>query len=290
MSPRALVLFAAFAVPSFPQIHVDSSLVQIPVRVTTAHGAPVLGLNRESFRLSEDRVEQTIRSFSLEDAPVSLGILLDASGSMRGKMPKAVEAAQAFFRTMNQADESLLIAFNDKPRLKAAFTRNPDEIYDAIAHTRPAGVTALLDAIHLALVEMKHAVYPRRALVILSDGGDNWSSHSVREIRNTLIESDVQVYAMGIFDARMSSSEERLGPRLLDDLAETTGGRAYTVGSFEELPAIAAQLGRDLRSEYVLGYYSSNPGQDGKYHSVTVRLSSQSPELHMDYRRGYWSR
>jgi Ca-activated chloride channel family protein len=274
-----------------PMLRIDSSLVLIPVHVTTATGASVTGLTRDSFRVSEDHVEQTISSFLLEDAPVSIGFLLDASGSMRAKLPKAAEAAAAFFRTINPEDESFLIEFGTKAKLKAPFTRNSNQIYRQIAHMAPAGKTTLLDAIHLALIQMKKAAYARKAIVILSDGGDNWSRHSAREVRNQLIESDVQLYAMGIFDSvRAHTREERNGPRLLDDLAEQSGGRLYTVEELDQLPAISTRIAHDLRNQYMLGYYSTNAARDGKYRRVTVRLAVPNVrELRTSYRRGYYA-
>lgn len=273
-----------------PVLRVDSALVLIPMRVTDPLGASVDTLRRDSFRLLEDGVEQTIATFATEDAPVSIGFLFDISGSMRSKMQKSTEAAAAFFQTANRKDEFFLVEFNDRARLIAPFTADYEELYRGILHTRPRGPTALIDAIYLSLAQTKRAQHARKALVILSDGGDNWSRHSVRQLRRALLEADVQLYAMGIFAREMQTAEEKKGPGLLDDLALETGGRLYSVQDPSSLPEISARISRELRSQYVLGYYSNNPAHDGKYRRVTVKLTAPgSLELHTDYRRGYYA-
>jgi VWFA-related protein len=252
-----------------------------------------MGLERENFRVVEDRVDQTISTFLTEDAPVSVGFLFDTSGSMRWKMNKAAEAAAEFFRTANPEDEFFLVEFNDKARLISPFTRDCEALYQQIAHVRAVGRTTLFDAIALGLAEMKKAKYVRKALVILSDGGDNWSRRSAREIRTALAESDVQVYAMGIFDEDLSKrhpEEERNGPRLLDELTKLTGGWHYPVPTLDDLPDISARIGREMRNQYLLGYYSTNRAKDGKYRQVVVKLDApEARDLRTFYRRGYYA-
>ena len=282
----------AVAAEPAPLLRIDSSLVLVPVHVTNAAGGTVTGIPRDCFRLLEDNVEQAISSFFTEDAPVSIGVLFDASGSMRSKLRKAAEAAESFFRTTTLADEFFLVEFNDRARLTVPFTQNPAKVYGEIARTRPMGRTSLIDAVYLATAQMKKARYPRKALVIFSDGGDNWSRHSVREIRNALLESDMQVYAMGIFDedyAHNHPVEERNGPALLDELTVLTGGRHYPVDDLESLPEISERIGRELHSQYLLGYHPTNTTRDGKYRQVKVVLQlPEARELHTSYRRGYF--
>jgi VWFA-related protein len=277
---------------SAPLLRVDTSLVLVPVHVTNAAGGTVTGLPRESFRLLEDNTEQKIANFFTEDTPVSIGLLFDASGSMRSKMRKAAEAAEAFFRVANPADEFFLVEFNDRARLTVPFTQNASAVSSEIARVRPMGRTTLIDAVYLATAQMKKARNPRKALVIFSDGGDNWSRHSAREIRNALIESDIQVYAMGIFDwdyTRNHSIEERNGPALLDELTALTGGRHFPVDELERLPEISERIGRELHSQYMLGYYSTNRTRDGKYRQLRVILElPDARDLHTTYRRGYF--
>jgi Ca-activated chloride channel homolog len=280
----------------FPKadIRVDSSLVLVPAEVTNFLGAPITGLRKEDFRLFEDGVEQPITKFSMEDAPLSIGLLFDTSGSMRNKIRKAAEAAEAFFKTANPQDEFFLVEFSDRPKLTVPFTSDPDEVYDRIAHAKPFGRTSLLDAIHMAMLEMKHAHNLRKALVIVSDGGDNRSRHTEREIKNAMLESDLQVYAMGIFDPEgetRHSTEEENGPQLLEELADETGGREYPVTRLEDLPSISARIGNQLRNQYLLGYYPSKSERDGKYRNIQLKVSPsvEIRDLRLYYRHGYYS-
>ena len=276
-----------------PDIRVDSSLVLVPAQVTTFLGTPITDLREANFKVFEDGIEQRITQFSKDDAPLSIGLLFDNSGSMRNKIKKATEATEAFFKTANPQDEFFVIEFSDRPKLRVPFTTDTSEVYDSIAHARPFGRTALLDAIHMAVGEMKHAHNLRKALVIVSDGGDNRSRHTEREIKNEMLESDVQVYAMGIFDPDnlKHSVEEQNGPQLLEELAEETGGREYPVTKLEDLPSISARIGNELHNEYLLGYSPANPERDGKYRTIQLKVTSQPaiPNLRVNYRRGYYS-
>ena len=280
----------------FPKadIRVDSSLVLVPTQVTNDLGTPITGLEKQDFKVFEDGVEQPITNFSQDDAPLSIGILFDISGSMRSKIHKSTEAAAEFFKTANPQDEFFLIEFSERPKLEVPFTSDTDEIYQRIAHARPFGRTALLDAIHMAMDAMKHAHNNRKALVIVSDGGDNRSRHTAREIKEAMLESDLQVYAMGIFDlAGMAklSVEERNGPKLLRELADESGGREYTVSSLDDLPSISARIGNQLHNQYLLGYSPANTTRDGKYRMIQVRVTPQAkiPDLRIYYRHGYYS-
>ena len=292
--PRLLIgLLLALPAVAQTSIRSDSALVLIPAHVTTAAGTPVTTLHKDNFRLIEDDVEQKITHFSQDDAPVSIGLLFDASGSMRPKMRKAAEAALSFFKTSNQGDEFFLVEFNDRAKMSVGFTPDYDELYQRIQQMKPFGRTSLLDAIHLSTRQLKQARNSRKALVVVSDGGDNWSRHSVREVRNALLESDVQLYAIGIFDPdeARATLEEQNGPELLSQLAAQSGGRHYPVANLNDLPAISAQLGRDLRDEYLLGYYSNRNLRDGKYHQVRVTLAipDEMPPLRTYHRRGYYA-
>ena len=280
----------------FPKadIRVDSALVLVPAQVTNVLGAPVTDLHKEDFKVFEDGVEQPITNFALEDAPLSIGLLFDNSGSMRNKMKKATEAAAALFKTANPQDEFFLIEFSDRPKLTVPFTTDPDEVYERIAHTKPFGRTSLLDAIHMAMGEMKRARNTRKALIIVSDGGDNRSRHTAREIKSAMLESDLQVYAMGIFDPEDTpkhSLEEQNGPKLLEELADESGGREYPVMRLDDLPSISARIGDQLRNQYLLGYTPTNPERDGKYRIIKVRVTPQAeiPDLRVYYRHGYYS-
>ncbi len=284
---------ASQATPSSGTLRIDSSLVVIPAWVTTASGASVTSLTKENFRVTEDNVQKKIDYFIKDDAPVSVGLLFDASGSMKSKMDKASESVAAFLKTANTEDEFFLVEFNERAKLTIPFTPDAEAISSRISHTKPFGRTSLFDSIEVALKHMKKkARHQRKALVIVSDGGDNWSWHTAGQIRSALLESDVQLYAMGIFDAELAKSpaENRRGPALLDDLATQTGGRDYPVDNLNDLPAISEKIGLDLRNEYLLGYYADD-SRDGKYHHVKVNVTAPEgmPALRANYRRGYFA-
>ena len=274
-------------------LRVDSSLVLIPAHVTTAEGTSVMNLTKENFQLFEEGVEQKITHFTRDDAPISIGLLLDTSGSMENKMRKSSEAAARFIKTANADDEFFLVEFNERPKLTVPFTPDSDLIFRRIAHTRPFGRTSLLDAIHLAMVQMKNAHNLRKAIVILSDGGDNRSRFTSSEVKNDMLESDVQLYAMGVFDhddLHKHPIEEQNGPVLLDQLAEQTGGRLFTVGDLNELESISTRISNELRNEYLLGYSPTNDSRDGKYRRVKLKLNAPDmPNLRTNYRHGYYA-
>ena len=275
-------------------LRVDASLALIPVYVATASGTPITVLRKEDFRLFEEGVEQEISYFAQDDAALSVGLVFDASGSMKDKKRKAAEAAAAFLKTANARDEFFLVEFDERPTLSVPFTSDADRLYDRIRGTRPFGRTSLFDAIHLAMAQMRTAQNARKAIVILSDGGDNHSRHTFFQIKNELIESDVQLYAMGIYGpAAMTklAPEEINGPHLLDDLSGESGGTHFRVDNIADLPEISERLGRELRSQYLLGYSPSNQARDGKYRRVSVHLGTvnQTPPLNVHFRRGYYA-
>jgi len=277
-----------------PNIRVDTTLVLINVTVTTPLNQVVTGLEKEHFRIFEDKVEQEITQFSAEDAPLSVGLVFDISGSMGAKLHKARQAAAQFFKTANPEDEFFLIQFSDRPKLVVPFTHKTEEIQNKLAFTQSRGRTALLDALYMAMDEMKKARNPRKAILVLSDGGDNSSRYTHSEIKNLVREADVQVYAIGIFEpvySRGRTAEELAGPTLLSQLAEETGGRHFPVENINELPDIAAKIGIELRNQYVLGYRPTNQARDGKYRRVKVKLVQPRglPPLRAAYRTGYYA-
>ena len=275
-------------------IRVDTTLVLIPVTVTDPLNRVVTGLDKDYFRLQEDNVEQAISHFASEDAPISAGIVFDTSGSMGNKLQKSRQAVAEFAKTANPEDEFFLIHFNSSPELAVPFTSQTEEIQNRITFTQSRGRTALLDAVYLALHEMKRAKNPRKALLVISDGGDNSSRYTEGEIRNLVREADVQIYGIGIFEpfgSRGRTAEELAGPNLLDDIAQQTGGRAYPVENLNDLPDIAHKIGIELRNQYVLGYSPSNQVRDGKYRRVKVRVVQPRgfPPLRAFWRLGYYA-
>jgi VWFA-related protein len=275
-------------------IKVNSTLVLINVTVTDPLNRFVTGLEKEHFRLFEDKVEQEISQFSSEDAPISIGLVFDTSGSMGTKLQKSRQAAAEFFKTANPSDEFFLVQFNDRPELAQAFTTDTNTLQNVLTFVQSKGRTALLDAVYLAMHEMKKAKNPRKALLIISDGGDNSSRYTETEIKNEVREADVQIYAIGIFEsagARGRTPEEAAGPGLLNELSEQTGGREYAVENVSELPDIAAKIGIELRNQYILGYTPKNKERDGKYRKVQVKLNQPRglPPLKAYFRLGYYA-
>jgi Ca-activated chloride channel homolog len=275
-------------------IRVNKTLVLINVTVTDPLNRFVTGLEKQHFRLYEDKVEQDITQFSSEDAPISIGLVFDTSGSMGSKLQKSRQAAAEFFKTANPADEFFLVQFNDRPQLTVPFTTDTDKIQSALTFTQSRGRTALLDSVYLAMHEMKKARNPRKAILIISDGGDNSSRYTETEIKNAVREADVQIFAIGIFESmanRGRTPEEAAGPSLLNELAEQTGGREYAVENVAELPDIAAKIGIELRNEYILGYTPKNQERDGKYRRVQVKLNQPRglPPLKAYFRLGYYA-
>ena len=274
-------------------IRIDTTLVLIPAHVTTGDGASVTDLSQNNFHVSEDNVEQKITYFAKDDAPISIGVLLDTSGSMRNKMHRSSEAAATFFQTANPQDEFFLIEFNDRPKLTVPFTNDPDELYRHVLHAHPFGRTSLLDAVHMASLQMKHARNTRKAILIVSDGGDNSSRFTPHQVQADVLESDMQTYAIGIFEpdaTRKLTVEEQHGPDLLEELAEATGGRHYRVDDIDQLASVAARVSTDLRNQYLLGYTSTNAERDGKYRQVKVNVTANgAAKLRTYYRRGYYA-
>jgi Ca-activated chloride channel homolog len=275
-------------------LHVDTTLVQIPVAVTDSLNRFVLGLQKEDFHLFEDGVEQNVAHFSGEDAPLSIGLVFDESGSMDYKLRTSQGAVAQFLKTMNADDETMLVEFSDAARLSVGFTANTGEIQDALKKAQPGGLTAMLDALNLALREMKKAKNTRKAIVIISDGGDNHSKYTAAEIESLVREADVQIYAMGVFEPSLPfalTPEEVSGPRLLSEIATQTGGRAFAAALMGDLPGVAARIAIELRNQYVLGYYPKNQSKDGKYRRVEVKLAQPhgvSP-LKAHWRLGYYA-
>jgi VWFA-related protein len=275
-------------------IRVESTMVLIPVTVTDPFNRFVTGLDKENFKLFEDKKEQDILQFSSEDAPLSIGVVFDSSGSMGSKLEKSRQAVAQFIRTANPEDEFFLVQFNDTADLVQPFTQNLEEIQNRLAFTQSKGRTALLDAIYLSLHEMKKARNPRKALLLISDGGDNSSRYTETDIKNLVKEADVQIYAIGIYEpigARSRTPEELAGPGLLTEIAEQTGGRQYAVENLAELADIAAKIGVELRNQYIIGYSPRNQERDGKYRRVEVKLTQPRglPPLRAFWRHGYYA-
>ena len=274
--------------------HVDVNLVVVNVTVTDPFDRIVTGLEQTNFQVFDEKVEQKIEAFSTEDAPISVGLVFDSSGSMSDKIQKSKEAALQFFRTSNPQDEFMLISFSARPDLITGFTSKFENIQDRLLFVKSGGRTALLDAIYLGLSEMKKATTNRRALLVISDGGDNHSRYTENDVKRAVKESDVQIYSVGIFEplsSRGRTTEEAGGPSLLADLAEVSGGRMFSVEDTNELPDIAEKISIELRNQYVIGYRPSNLVRDGRWRRVRVKLNPPKglPALQIYSRTGYYA-
>ncbi len=272
-------------------LKVDVDLVLVPVTITDPMNRLVTGLDKENFQLFEGNSKEEIKTFSSEDAPVSLGVIFDSSGSMSSKMDRAKDAVMEFFKTANPQDEFFMITFSDEPEMVSDFTSSVDDIQSKLVFTVPRKRTALLDAIYMGLSKMRQAKYPKKALLIISDGGDNHSRYTEGEIKALAKEADVMIYAIGIYDRYFPTEEERLGPALLGEITELTGGRAFTVENPNDLADVATKIGVELRNQYVLGYRPIKAVRDGKWRKIKVKLLPPKglPPLRVYARTGYYA-
>jgi Ca-activated chloride channel homolog len=270
---------------------VDVDLVLVPVTITDPMNRLVTGLDKDNFTVFEGKDQQEIKHFSSEDAPVSLGVIFDMSGSMSSKIERAREAVVEFFKTANPQDEFFMITFADKPEEISDFTQSVEDIQGKLVYTIPKGRTALLDAIYLGISKMRQAKYPKKSLLIISDGGDNHSRYTEGETKSLVKEADVLIYAIGIYDRYMPTPEEQLGPALLTDVTELTGGRAFTIDNPNDLADVATKIGIELRNQYVLGYRPKNPTHDGKWRKIKVKLQPPKglPPLRVYAKTGYYA-
>ena len=275
-------------------LHMDVDLALINVTVTDPYNRLVTGLETDNFRIFEDNVEQEVLTFSAEDVPISIGVIFDFSGSMSNKVGKAREAALQFFKTANPADEFFLVSFNERAELTSSFTNSVEDLQSRMMLMSPKGRTALLDAIYLGLSQMRGAHNAKRALLILSDGGDNHSRYNESDIKRLVKEADTQLYAIGIFDPlgfRNRTPEELAGPSLLGEITEMTGGRVFAVEKLDDLPDIASKIGMELRNQYVLGYRPSNKAHDARWRKVKIKLRAPKglPPLTVYSKTGYYA-
>lgn len=273
-------------------IRTSAELVLVPVTITDDLNRPVIGLDQDNFRLFEGKKPQEIRSFSSEDTPVSVGILVDVSGSMSYKLERAREAVVQFCEQANPQDEFFMITFADTPRLTTDFTTSAERVENDLLTARSKGQTSLLDAIYMGLQEMRGAHYGRKALLVLSDGGDNHSRYTEHDVKTAIKESDVMIFAVGTYDRYVASQEELLGPALLQEVAGLTGGQAFTITNENELPLVTRNIGQRLRHQYMLAYQPHSAPHDGKWHKISVKLrlpKSIHLFMHVDARPGYYA-
>jgi Ca-activated chloride channel homolog len=290
---EAAPLSGADALNSRPgsRIRMDVDLVLVPVTITDPMNRLVTGLEQDDFFVYENNSVQKIKTFATEDAPVSIGIIMDLSGSMTSKIIRARDSILQFMKTANPQDEFFVIGFNDRPELIEDFTSSIEDIEARLQTVRAGHRTALLDAIYYGMDKMKTAKQQRKALLVVSDGGDNRSRYTEGEVKAQVRESDVEIYSIGIFDPYAPTTEERMGPLLLNDLSEETGGRMFRVDDLADMGDIAVKISTELRNQYVLGYHPKSMQRDGKWRKVKVKLVPPQglPPLTVHARTGYYA-
>ncbi len=272
-------------------MQVNVSMVLVNATVSDPMNRFVTGLEKENFSVYEDKVEQDIVHFSSQDMPVSIGVIFDSSGSMTSKIAKARDAVIQFMKLANPEDEFFLVDFSNSVHLEENFTTDVDKISKQVIFNKAGGQTALLDAIYYGLEKVAHGRYPRKALLVISDGGDNHSRYTEKDVKEYIKESDAQLFAIGIYNPFADAPEERLGPSLLSDLADITGGRAYTLNSVGDLEDIVTKIAVELRNEYVLGYIPKNEQHDGRWRKIRVKLNPPRglPPLIVNAKSGYYA-
>ena len=275
-------------------VRVDVSLVLVPVMVTDSIGSPVMGLDRDDFKLFEGEKEQRVRYFYSEDAPISVGLIVDISGSMSNKVDRVREAVAEFFKLADPADDYFVMTFANRPKLLANTTQSIETIEGKLEETKAKGGTALADAIYLGLKKLKSAQYRRKALLIISDGGDNSSRHTLRAVKNLAKETDAEIYAIDVCDAPRvlltAKLEEKFGKQWLNQVTEVTGGRTIVVDNAAKIPGAAARVSMELRNQYVLAYHPENT--DGGWKKLRVKVTRAAAEFpyQVYYKTGYLAR
>src|SRR2546425_1416944 len=262
--------------PAQKSLKVDVELVMVNVAVTDSDTRPVTDLKAENFQIFEDKVEQQIRYFSSEAAPLSLGIVFDISHSMERKLDFAKDAAMKFLETGTPDDEYFLVEFSTRARLAEGFTSDIKRLRDRLSLTPAEGSTALYDAVYLGLSKVKAGQHPKKALLLITDGEDNHSRYSRGDIRDVVRESDAQIYVID------------LGRALIEDLAEMTGGHSYRT-TVNDLEDTCEKIALELKNQYVVGYESTNQNKDGKFRKIRVKVEPPTgmSKLNARARDGY---
>ena len=270
-------------------IRTNVDLVVLQAIVRDHKGAPVSGLTRENFQVYEDKVPQQIESFSHEDIPVTVGLVIDNSGSMRPKHSDVVGAALAFARSSNPKDEMFVVNFNERVSMglpaNAPFTSDAAQLETALSRTVITGMTALYDAIAVGLGQLQKGKWDKKVLIVVSDGGDNASKHNLAQVISMVNQSNAAIYTMGIFD----ETDEDRNPRVLKHLSGASGGEAFFPKTLQEILPICEQIAHDIRSQYTITFIPENKKQAGAYRTISVkaREASGGRRLSVITRAGY---
>jgi Ca-activated chloride channel homolog len=274
------------------QIIINSDLISIRVTVMDTQGNLIQGLDKSSFTVFDNKIQQQLSLFSEEDAPTSIGILMDVSGSMSNeKIISAKEALARFIETSHPQDEYFLISFNDKPNLLLERSRNADAILDKFTYVNPAGNTAVYDATYLGIQKLLHGRYTKRALLIISDGEDNSSRFTFKEVQRLAKESDVTIYAIGVNLNPAGIRSNNYGQTVLEKLTSITGGKAFFPQNRTKLIESLERIAIELRRQYSIAYRPTNFNSDGEWHSVKVKVTTSKHTGHLIIRsrEGYYA-
>jgi Ca-activated chloride channel family protein len=275
------------------QLIVNTDLVSLTVTVTDMYGRYVTGLNKEAFTVLDDKVPQEISFFSDEDAPVSVGVIFDVSGSMGGdKIQHSREALKRFIETSHERDEYFLIGFNSRAQLLLDRTHDGDAVLNKLTFVQTRGQTALYDACYLGVEKVGHGTHQKRALLVISDGQDNSSRYTFNELRRMLKESDVTIYSIGILGAGDAGSALGVeGQSYLTEISAVSGGKAFFPNTSAEMDEIFERIALELRHQYSIGYRPSNFANDGKYHRIKVKVTPPRglPRLSVRSKEGYYA-
>ncbi len=274
------------------KVQLETAIVNVTISVTDSYGRFVTGLTKDHFEVFDDKVKQSIAHFSDDDAPVSLGIVYDVSGSMKERLIRSIRALKRFIETSHDDDDFFLIGFNDRAKLVQDFTTSGDQIVSHLMFVQPKGSTALYDASYLAVEKVQQGRHKKKALLIISDGQDNHSRYTYKELRNRVKEADVQVYAIGITDPA-TDTLAGFGRGVLEEMTRMTGGRAFFPNAYNEpeLVEICTRIALELRHQYSIGFYPSDYQSAAKWHKVQVKVSPPRGlgRLQLSYREGYQS-
>ncbi len=291
-------LFTETATPSKPgitsnanpaSIRVNVNMTLVPVTVMDRLGHNVTGLARENFRVIDGTAPRPIVTFGQQDAPIAVGLVFDCSRSMTDKFKTAGEAPTALYARLNPEDESFLVTVSSRPELKQDFTSSFADIRNALLFTHPNGTTSLLDGVYMALAHLKKSTKPRKALIIVSDGGDNDSRYTLNELASIAAEADVEIFSICLY-ANPKTLEEADGPALLGKLSQVTGGVTFMITDVNDMRDAMSRIGVTLHNQYVLGYYPPDDAPSGKYRKIKVQvvLPPGVPKIQVYARAGYF--
>lgn len=274
------------------RIKLDTDLVTLTITVTDPYNRLVTGLDKSNFEIFEDKVKQSIEFFNDDDVPVSLGIVFDVSGSMKGKLERARDALRAFIQTSHNDDDFFLVGFNQRANLLAEFS-DGDTLVNKLTLVDPRGQTALYDAGYLGIEKVKQGRHNKRALLLISDGQDNSSRYTYGELRKLLKEAGVQIYCIGIVEmgGGAGGTLDMQGQAILEEIAQTTGGKAFFPRSAAELEDATTRIALELRHQYSIGYTPTNFKRDGQWRKIKVQVKQPKglPSLKVQHKEGYYA-